>query len=146
MLHAVTHAKPFQNLPDAAVTLCGRDPGTVYQRQCHIVGHIERRYQMKALKHKSDVAVTEFRHPGILHPGSGAAEQVHCPFGGIVKKSDQIEQRGLATSRRTHNAYKFPLLHRKVHVLKRHRLDLFCTVDFLHPFKFYHIHSYMLMI
>ena len=47
---------------------------------------------MKTLEHESDVAVAESGEFIILHIGGRGVENIYCTYGGIVKKTDDIQE------------------------------------------------------
>ena len=84
---------------------------------------------MERLEDEAQILVTEssqFLVFHTLHAGTGYFDGT---AGGCVEQPHYVEQRGLTTTRRSHDAEEFALLYSQVHVLQCLCLNLVCTVN-----------------
>src|SRR5215469_4157800 len=75
--------------------------------------------QVVKLKYQADVPRPPIRQIVLVHPGDLLPTHGNMPRSGMLDAGDQIQQRSLPRSRRTHDADKTVLWNSERHVIER---------------------------
>ena len=81
------------------------------------------------MEHKADVALAELGALFFLEAADLGAEELIRAAGGIIQQAQDIQQRGLATARRSHDGDELAVLDFKGNAVERCGLDLFRAED-----------------
>ena len=137
-IHAVTKPDLAEGFHGPIAPLLPRDV-RIGKRQFHIGKGRLTGQELECLEHEPD-----FIEPKIAHLIVGQACYIlpgdqDLPFCGHVKTADEIHQRRLAGSGRSHNGSIFSLSHLKIHIPKDRDLHLAGQIVFIYTSALYYI-------
>jgi hypothetical protein len=107
MVGAVLQSIVPQRAGDACAALCRRDAGENH-RQGDVLGGGQARHQMKTLEDEADALAAHACLFVCRQGGDVAACETVDAGIGAVEQAEQVEQRRLARTRRTHHGHVFP--------------------------------------
>ena len=94
--------------------------------------------QVARLEDEADIALAELRAVPLPEGSDLLPQQGVAPGSGIVQQAQNIEQRGLAASRRPHDGDELALVHVERHAVQGDGFDLLGPEDLAEVLDFQH--------
>lgn len=116
----------------------------ICQGQLDVLLHVKFVNEVEALEHKAYLSLTYARAVFFLQQRHLLAVEPVLARSRVVQQSENVQQRRLAASRRTHYCHKLTVFHVERYVVKRYSLHLFRAERLAKIFYLYHILFYFM--
>ena len=121
VIHPLFHAHQLQQFLGPGGALCRAD-AVVQHGQLHIFQRAGTADQVEGLEHKANLAAAQGGKLAVLRGGHVDAVQPIAALGGLIQRTHDVHQGGLAAAGLAHNGHELALVHIQINAVQDFQL------------------------